>query len=66
MGYLSDQCLKQFIKDINEDSTVPAAFKEKIDEMYLKKKIAIGSNLKNLLNTFNLDTPKVNNEITKD
>ena len=62
---LSDKFLQQFLKDIKEDNDIPSSFKEEIDKLYLKEKIAKGNNLKDLLNNFNLDTLKINNENSK-
>ena len=65
MSHLSDQFLQQFLKDIKEDSDIPASLKKEIDTLYSTKKIAKGNNLKNLLNTFSLDTLETNNENSK-
>ena len=62
MSHLSDEFLKEFLQDIKGDNDIPDSLKEKIDTLYSTKKIAIGDNLKKLLNTFSLDTPEVSNE----
>ena len=65
MSHLTDQFLKEFLQDIQKDETLASSLKEKINHLYLTKKIAKSQHLKNLLNTFSLDSSKINDENTK-